>query len=94
MQTKSVYKVPDGKLIKIFLDYNTSSNTISSIQINGDFFVYPEESIQKLEEELAGNPLERKTLHGVIEAFINKNQIEFIGISAESLTEAVMRCPL
>lgn len=94
MQTKSVYKVPDGKLIKIFLDYNESLNVISFIQINGDFFVYPEESIQDLEKELVGNPIDRKILYDLIESFIDRNHIEFIGISAESLTEAVMRCPL
>ncbi len=94
MQTKSIYKVPNGKLIKIFLDYHSESNTIESIQISGDFFAYPEDSIHQLEEKLIGKKMEKNELFKVINSFVEKNQIEFIGIDPESLTEAVMRCEL
>lgn len=94
MQTKSIYKVPNGKLIKIFLDYNSESNTIASIQISGDFFAYPEESIHQLEEQLKGKQLEKNGLYDFINSFVQKNKVEFIGINPESLTEAVMRCQL
>jgi lipoate---protein ligase len=94
MQTKSIYKVPNGKLIKIFLDYNSESNTIASIQISGDFFAYPEESIHQLEEQLKGKQLEKNGLYDLINSFVQKNKVEFIGINPESLTEAVMRCQL
>ncbi len=94
MQTKSIYKVPNGKLIKIFLDYNSESNTIASIQISGDFFAYPEESIHQLEEQLKGKQMEKKELYDLINSFVKKNKVEFIGINPESLTEAVMRCQL
>ena len=94
MQTKSIYKVPNGKLIKIFLDYNSESNTIDSIQISGDFFAYPEDSIHKLEEKLKGKKMEKNEIFEVINSFAEKNQIEFIGIDPESITEAVMRCEL
>jgi lipoate---protein ligase len=94
MQTKSVYKAPNGKLIKIFLDYNPSSLAIDSIQITGDFFAYPEESITLLEEQLKGKSIEKKGLFELISSFVEKNQVEFIGICPESLTEAVLRCPL
>ena len=42
MQSKSVYKVPNGKLLKIFLDYNIENKLINNISITGDFFAYPE----------------------------------------------------
>ena len=94
MKAKSIYKVPNGKLIKIFLDYNLESNTISSIQISGDFFAYPEESIHKLEEQLKGKQIEKNELYEIINSFVKENKVEFIGINPESLTHAVMECQL
>jgi len=89
-----MYKAPNGKLIKIHLDYDSKSNTIDSITIAGDFFAYPEESIQDLERILQGAVLEKDTLFDVIFHFVKENKVEFIGITPESITEAVMRCPL
>jgi hypothetical protein len=94
MQTKSIYKVPDGKLIKIFLEYKKEPNLIKSITIAGDFFAYPEESIQQLERTLIGKPIEKSGLQQLITDFVDEHNVQFIGISPKSLTEAVMRCPL
>ena len=43
MKSKSIYKVPNGKLLKIFLDYDKKTQSINYINITGDFFAYPEE---------------------------------------------------
>jgi hypothetical protein len=94
MKTKSIYKVPDGKLIKIILEYEHTSHVIKTISIAGDFFAYPEESIQQLEILLQGMPLDKLKLQQKIMQFVKENNIQFIGISPQSLTEAVMRCPL
>ena len=50
MIKKSVYKIPEGKLVKIELE--TTDNKIKKIKITGDFFLYPEEIISKLEKSL------------------------------------------
>jgi hypothetical protein len=92
MKMKSVYKVPDGKLIKIFLEYNLPMKTIKSIIIAGDFFAYPEESIQQLEQLLQGTPLDEKRVETMIKDFVKDNQVEFIGVSPASITDAIMRC--
>lgn len=94
MKTKSIYKVPNGKLIKIFMDYNQKPSYIKDIKITGDFFAYPEESIQRLEQYLIGSEIEKSSLEKMIAHFVKKNKIEFIGVSPESITEAVMRCTL
>jgi hypothetical protein len=94
MNSSSIYKAPNGKLIKIHLDYDSESKTIDSIMIAGDFFAYPEESIRDLEKVLRGTILEKDNLFNVIFHFVEKNQVEFIGIGPESITEAVMRCLL
>ena len=38
MKSKSIYKVPDGKLLKINLSYDEKDLLIKSINIMGDFF--------------------------------------------------------
>jgi hypothetical protein len=90
MQSKSVYKVPNGKLLKISLDYN--NNVISEIRIMGDFFAYPEESIEIMENELKNSSLNRELLLNKINSVIKENNIEFIGLNAEGLTDGIMMC--
>ena len=62
MNSKSVYKVPNGKLLKIFLEYNEQVNTIDKISITGDFFIYPEEAIEMMENELVNVTLDKEGL--------------------------------
>lgn len=92
MNTKSVYKVPNGKLLKINLDYNEKTNNIENVRITGDFFAYPEEAIEIIEEELKSTKLEKSNLITKIQSVINENKIEFIGIGAEGLTDGIMMC--
>jgi len=92
MNIKSIYKVPEGKLLKIYTDIDETNNTIKNIKINGDFFAYPEESITELEKILQQKRFKRKDIIEIITSFIETNQVQFIGIDAESLTEAIMRC--
>ena len=66
MQGKSMYKVPEGKLIKITLDYG---DKINSVTINGDFFLHPEDGIEKIEQSLSGVSLETDA---IVSTSINK----------------------
>jgi lipoate-protein ligase A len=92
MQSKSVYKVLNGKLLKIFLDYDEKSNLINEINITGDFFAYPEESIEYIESKLKNMLLEREHLLKKIRSIIKERNIEFIGLDAEGLTEGILMC--
>lgn len=92
MQSKSVYKIPNGKLLKIFLEFDENKKLIKNIKITGDFFAYPEEAIDILENELVNTSLNRNDLFEKINAVIIKNKIEFIGLNAEGLTEGIIRC--
>ena len=88
MQGKSTLKVPNGKLLKIFLEYE--GEKISKIKITGDFFIHPEETIEELEKELVDvnfNNLKEK-----IDNFFDKNKPEVFGITKESLEEAIKMC--
>lgn len=92
MQAKSIYKVPDGKLLKIFLDYNEKNKKINTIKITGDFFAYPEEAIEKLENELKDSVISKDLLIKKISLIIEKYEIEFIGLNPEGLSEGILRC--
>ena len=92
MNSKSVYKVPNGKLLKIFLEFNEKNNSIENINITGDFFAYPEEAIETMENELKNMILEREHLLKKIQSIIKEHNIEFIGLHAEGLTDGILMC--
>ena len=92
MNSKSVYKIPNGKLLRIFLDYNDKNNKILDLRINGDFFAYPEESIEIIEKKLINTSLNEKILKDKINNIIRKNKIEFIGINTDALVMGILMC--
>ena len=49
MRFQSTYKVPQGKLLKISIEFDEKNNVIRDIRITGDFFAYPEEAIELME---------------------------------------------
>jgi len=92
MQSNSIYKVPNGKLLKIFLDYNGKNKRINTVRITGDFFAYPEEAIEIIENNLKKMILEKNLLFSKISSVIKENNIEFIGLNAEGLTKGILMC--
>ena len=90
MERKAVLKVPNGKLLKITADIDET--VLVSVQITGDFFVYPEESINQLEQLLRYQPLERDLLLYMIDAFFKQNSVELFGVTAEAISDAIMQC--
>jgi len=92
MRTKSVYKIPKGKLLKISLDYNEKINIINDLNISGDFFAYPEESIELIENELKNTVMENDIIFKKIESIVNNYKIQFIGLDLEGITKGIMMC--
>ena len=92
MRLKSVYKIPKGKLLKVFLDYDSKSNLIRDISITGDFFAYPEESVELIERELRNTVVDRDVLFSKIKSIVERNGIEFIGLDVEGLTQGILMC--
>jgi hypothetical protein len=89
----SIYKAE--KLIRILLEYEEIHNkekvrTVSSIKITGDFFLYPEDSLEYLETHLKGTRLDRAMLKKKIDECLSN--AELFGFSSESLSEAIMGC--
>jgi hypothetical protein len=92
MQSRSIYKIPNGKLLKIFLQYDEKRNLIEEINIMGDFFAYPEEAIELMENKLKNTLLEREHLLKKIRLIIKEHNIQFIGLDAEGLTKGILMC--
>lgn len=85
---KAIYKVPNGKLLKIFL--GDVDGKITSIKITGDFFIHPEENIEKLEKALAGTELNEKNLMDKINEFLNSSPTTFFGLDVTSLVTTIL----
>lgn len=92
MRSRSIYKVPKGKLLKIRLNYDEKTNSIDKIRITGDFFAYPEEAIDFLENELKGTLLEKEIIFERIDSIIDERNIEFIGVNVEGITNGILMC--
>ena len=77
----AIYKA--GKLIRVKAKFN--KDTIKSIKITGDFFLYPEEKIESIEQSLVGSKITdiRHRLEEIMK------DIEYEGISPESLAKAI-----
>lgn len=88
MIRKSVYKIPEGKLVKIELE--TVDDKIKKIKITGDFFLYPEEIISKLENSLKNCKLTKEILTKHLDNFFNDNKVECFGINSLGLTDAIL----
>jgi phosphoribosylformylglycinamidine (FGAM) synthase PurS component len=94
MRSQSVYKVPQGKLLKISVEYNEKNNVIKNIWITGDFFAYPEEAIELMEKKLRNTVIEQGQLLEQIRSVITEYHIQFIGVDAEGLTKGILMCKL
>jgi hypothetical protein len=88
IKARNMYK--SKKLIKILLEYDESSKIIHSIRITGDFFLYPEETLDQLEANLIGAKIEGASIKETIEICLNRS--EAFGIDSESLTDAILGC--
>ena len=92
MRSQSVYKVPQGKLLKISVEYNKKNDVIKNIRITGDFFAYPEEAIELMETKLRNTVLNEGQLLEKIRSIITEYHIQFIGVDAEGLTKGILMC--
>ena len=83
------------KLIKILLEYEEDDHQenvriINSIRITGDFFLYPEDSLEDLELQLKGTRLDKLKLKEKIDACLSNS--EAFGFDSESMSDAIMGC--
>lgn len=92
MRSQSIYKVPQGKLLKISVEYDEKEYRIKEIRITGDFFAYPEEALELMETKLQHTVMEQEVLRDKISSIIATYHIEFIGLNAEGLARGIAMC--
>lgn len=83
------YKIPNGKLIRIRAEVDNKK--IENVKITGDFFLYPEEKIESIENSFKGKILKREEIERTIEKVIKKNKIKLLGISEKDFVDALMK---
>ncbi len=81
------YKVKGGKLLRCSL--RLDNNVISSIKITGDFFMYPEEKVESLEEMLTGVERNEEKIRGKINDFFNSG-VQVVGADVEDFVKLIM----
>ena len=77
------------KLIRVRAEM--MGDEILSVQIRGDFFAIPKESITTLEGMLAGNRLNAGTILDRVESFYEETGAQIPGIGPEDFADAVMK---
>ncbi|MCS7131857.1 MAG: lipoate--protein ligase family protein [Hadesarchaea archaeon] len=82
------FKAPKG-LIKV--EVTLTDDKISRISISGDFFMYPEDALEKLEEKLIGTKADRDSLLKAIHEFYKSMGIQTPMIKPEHWVEAILR---
>jgi hypothetical protein len=82
------FKAPKG-VIKVELELEDSK--ISEISISGDFFMYPEDALERLEGWLVGVRVDRKTLLAKVKKFYASADVRTPMVEPEHWVEAVMR---
>lgn len=88
MQVSSIYKAQKG-LIKVSAEMENGS--VKSIQITGDFFMYPEESLPTLERLLVGTKVDPDELKKVLDGFY-KSGVTTPHLTKEDFVNAIMAC--
>jgi len=85
---KAEYKVEGGKLIKVQLV--RKGDRIEKITIMGDFFLYPEELIEELEEALTGHLLNETDLTALVKTLVEKREATLLGASPNDFVKCIM----
>lgn len=90
MNHMATKKVPGGKLLRVKLD--TDNISICALQISGDFFLHPEETLPEIEEAIAGLPMAISTqaLGQKINEVLIKEKADFIGVTAEDIAATII----
>lgn len=81
----AIYKAKGG-VIRVALE---AGEVIKKIKITGDFFIFPEDSIERLEEVLIGTSTDEAELLRVIKDFYEN--IDSYGIEPKDLVKAIKR---
>ena len=81
-----IKRVPGGKTLQIDIDCN---DRINYILISGDFFAYPEDFIDKLQEAITGKSISEAI--ETISLLYKKMKPELLGISIDDIIDVLRK---
>ncbi len=81
-----IKRVPGGKTLQIDIDCN---DRINYILISGDFFAYPEDFIDKLQEAITGKSISEAIK--TISLLYKKMKPELLGISIDDIIDVLRK---
>ncbi len=76
-------------MIKVELEL--AGGKISRISFSGDFFMYPEDALERLEGALAGIKADKESLLAVVRRFYESTGVQTPMVEPEHWVEAIMR---
>ncbi len=84
------YKVPGGKLVKV--DFSVAKGALHDVVVSGDFFLYPEETLEDIRAALEGlaSSTDEAGIADHIRGRIDPGA-ELLGTSPEAIAIAVRR---
>jgi lipoate-protein ligase A len=85
---ESSYKIPGGKLVKVKLVI--SSGKIGKLMILGDFFLHPEETLQRIENSLIGSRADKTSIENTISQVLEESDATLIGATAADIAKTVL----
>jgi lipoate-protein ligase A len=85
---RALLKVKGGKLVKVQL--TQKDGEIQKIRITGDFFLHPEEAIDKLEQALVGKPLKEENLLQTVRNILREKKVTLLGVAPEDFVKCVL----
>jgi len=89
-RVRGEYKVPGGKMVAA--DVVVADGRLASVAISGDFFLEPDDALERINAALVGQPVAAKVadLTGAVEAALD-DTVTLVGFTAGSVAVAVRR---
>lgn len=89
MKYQATKKITGGKLVRVKIDADVHINTI---QVDGDFFLHPEDAIDHLQVRLRGlsRTSSPQLFEQEIEKALSEKKAAFIGVTPEDLANIIV----
>ena len=78
-------KVSGGKLVRV--EVGVRDHVITFVSISGDFFVIPEDFIERLESSIIGLSADCKVVSKHIRNFFSQAEVDLLGFTVEDLID-------
>ncbi|MHA1247051.1 MAG: lipoate protein ligase C-terminal domain-containing protein [Candidatus Thorarchaeota archaeon] len=83
------YKVPGGKLLKVAVE--VTDDHIANVRFTGDFFLHPEDALEKIEAKLEGVEVDLKAVQTVIKRTFDEEGVVAVGCQPGDFAHVVVQ---